>query len=116
MDGPGFPPCRTRPFTRSSRVLLGTFHFLAEKNPDPNGRYLFFPGLIRIDIPERVWEKDSSICYHFGWILQTSQDTEFFDPRCFQVNQFFPGFPVLMEIMIQKFGVRGKPWLAAYTR
>ena len=57
----------------------------AEQNPDPDGRYLFFPGLIRIDIPERVWEENPSMRYHFGWMLQTTKGTEFFDPRCFQV-------------------------------
>ena len=55
-------------------------------SPDPDGRYLFFPGLIRINIPERVWEEPKSeLTYHFGWILQCSQDIEFFDPRCLQV-------------------------------
>ena len=54
--------------------------------PDADGRYLFFPGLIRINIPERVWEEaHSELVYHFGWILQCSQDIEFFDPRCLQV-------------------------------
>ena len=48
-------------------------------------RYLFFPGLIRIETPEQVWKDTQSIKYHFGWILETSQDTEFFDPRCLQV-------------------------------
>ena len=52
---------------------------------EPDTRYLFFPGLIRIETPEQVWEESQNIQYHFGWILQTSQDTEFFDPRCFQV-------------------------------
>ncbi len=53
--------------------------------PEFDTRYLFFPGLIRIEIPEQMWEESQSIKYHFGWILQTSQDTEFFDPRCLQV-------------------------------
>ena len=48
-------------------------------------RYLFFPGLIRIDTPEQRWEVTEGIKYHFGWILQTSQKTEFFDSRCLQV-------------------------------
>ncbi len=29
-----------------------------------------------------AWEVTEDIKYHFGWILETSQDTEFFDPRC----------------------------------
>ena len=54
--------------------------------PDADGRYLFFPGLIRINTPERVWEEaHGELAYHFGWILQCSQDIEFFDPRCLQV-------------------------------
>ncbi len=53
--------------------------------PESDTRYLFFPGLIRIETPERVWKDAQSMKYHFGWILETSQDTEFFDPRCLQV-------------------------------
>ena len=53
--------------------------------PESDTRYLFFPGLIRIETPERVWKDAQSIKYHFGWILETSQKTEFFDPRCLQV-------------------------------
>ncbi len=30
-------------------------------------------------------EKDTSMSYHIGWILQTSQDTDFFNPCCLQV-------------------------------
>ncbi len=49
-------------------------------------RYLFFPGLIRIETPDQVWKDAQSIIkYHFGWIFETSQDNEFFDPRCLQV-------------------------------
>ena len=53
---------------------------------DHKGRYLFFPGLIRINTPDRVWEAaHDELDYYFGWILQCSQDIEFFDPRCLQV-------------------------------
>ena len=49
-------------------------------------RHLFFPGLIRIDSPEKVWEEaHGELAYHFGWILQCSQDIECFNPRCLQV-------------------------------
>ena len=53
--------------------------------PEPDTRYLFFPGLIRIETPDLVWKDAQNIKYHFGWILETSQDIEFFDPRCLQV-------------------------------
>ncbi len=52
---------------------------------ESENRYIFFPGLIRIETPEQVWEEAQGIKYHFGWILETSQDTQFFDSRCFQV-------------------------------
>ena len=53
--------------------------------PESDTRYLFFPGLIRIETPDKVWKEAHSIKYHFGWIFETSQDTEFFDSRCLQV-------------------------------
>ena len=56
-----------------------------EQTHDPTDRYLFFPGLIRIETPEQVWEEDSTLSCHFGWIIECSQDIEFFDPRCLQV-------------------------------
>ena len=48
-------------------------------------RYLFFPGLIRIETPEHVWEEDPSISYHFGWIIECAKDIQFFDARNFQI-------------------------------
>ena len=48
-------------------------------------RYLFFPGLIRIETPERVWEEDPSMSYHLGWIIECTKDIQFFDPRSFQI-------------------------------
>ena len=56
-----------------------------EQNPEPNSRYLFFPGLIRIETPEQVWEEDPTLSCQFGWIIECSQEIQFFDPRCLQV-------------------------------
>ena len=56
-----------------------------EQDSEHGGRYLFFPGLITLDIPEQVWKEDATMSCHFGWIIQCSQDIEFFDPRCLQV-------------------------------
>ncbi|XP_064388785.1 uncharacterized protein LOC135336834 [Halichondria panicea] len=53
--------------------------------PESDTRYLFFPRLIRINTPEQVWKEAQSIKYLFGWVLETSQNTEFFDSRCLQV-------------------------------
>ncbi len=44
--------------------------------PEPDTRYLFFPGLIRIE--NSVWKDAQSIKYYFGWILQTSQKNRVF--------------------------------------
>ena len=32
-----------------------------------------------------MWEEDPTLSCHFGWIIECSQDIEFFDPRCLQV-------------------------------
>ena len=53
--------------------------------PDPDGHYLFFPGIIQINTPEIIWEEARGrFAYHFGWILQCSQDDKFFDSHCLQ--------------------------------
>ena len=60
--------------------------YIQKMEPDlDDTRYLFFPGLIRVETPERVWEEDPFMSYHFGWILETSQNTHFYDPCCLQV-------------------------------
>ena len=56
-----------------------------KENPEPDGCYLFFPGLIRIETPEKVWEENPAMSCHFGWIIECSQDLKFFNPRCLQV-------------------------------
>ena len=48
-------------------------------------RFLFFPGLIRIKTPDEIREVPVDAKFVFGCIFETSQDNEFFDPRCFQV-------------------------------
>ena len=44
--------------------------------------YLFFPALIRLEAPERVWEVLPPHSCHFGWVLSTLQ---IFDVRFFHV-------------------------------
>ena len=73
---------------KDEEVLTHIVEILNEnaEDSDPENRYLFFPGLIRINTPERVWEEaNAELGYHFGWILQSSQEIDFFDPRCLQV-------------------------------
>ena len=47
-----------------------------------NESYLFFPALIRLEAPERVWEVLPPHSCHFGWVLSTLQ---IFDVRFFHV-------------------------------
>ena len=57
----------------------------AEQVTPPGERYLFFPALIRLEAPERVWEFQSDLTYHFGWRLACSMSGASFDIRFFQV-------------------------------
>ena len=50
-----------------------------------NSRFLFFPGLVNIEKPEKIW-KDNLIHFNTcGWIIQTTEINEFFTPRFVQV-------------------------------
>ena len=60
--------------------------YIHKMEPDlDDTRYLFFPGLIKIETPKSVWEEDPSMSYHFGWIIECAQDIQFFDPRSFHI-------------------------------
>ena len=48
----------------------------------PNGRWFFFPGLVKIEAPDRIWEADDKLVYQSGWLLQCCQ---FFTPHFLQV-------------------------------
>ena len=48
-------------------------------------RLFFFPGLVSIKVPDRVWEQDDSFSYHSGWAMQCMQPEHFFTPRFLQV-------------------------------
>ena len=47
--------------------------------------YLFFPALIRVEAPQKVWKFDEHLNYHFGWLMACAKSDQFFDIRCFQV-------------------------------
>ena len=47
--------------------------------------YLFFPALIRLEAPERVWEVLPPHRCHFGWVLSCSSTLQIFDVRFFHV-------------------------------
>ena len=48
-------------------------------------KFFFFPALVSITAPDSVWQSDAKFSYHSGWILQSSQDEQFFMPRFLQV-------------------------------
>ena len=50
-----------------------------------NGRWFFFPGLVKIDAPDHVWEANDMFVYQSGWLLECSQSHEFFTPHFLQV-------------------------------
>ena len=50
-----------------------------------NESYLFFPALIRLEAPERVWEVQTPHSCHFGWVLSCSNTLQIFDVRFFHV-------------------------------
>ncbi len=71
---------------KDKRVLEYIQKHNQKMEPDlEDTRYIFFPGLIRRETPERVWEEVTSMSYHFGWIIKCAKDIQFFDPRSFQI-------------------------------
>ena len=47
--------------------------------------YFFFPGLVTLDAPAKVWEPQPQFVHHCGWILQCPRPEHFFAPRFLQV-------------------------------
>ena len=58
---------------------------LIEKHHLPEEKYLFFPALIRLTMPDKVCEADPQFTYIFGWSLQCTQPEDFFKCRLIQV-------------------------------
>ena len=48
-------------------------------------KFLFFPGLVDMNIPLYVWQPNSQFGYHSGWLLQSIKREQFFSPRFLQV-------------------------------
>ena len=51
----------------------------------PTERFFFFPHLVKIDKPDKVWEPNADISYHSCWILQCSHPYSFFTHRFLHV-------------------------------
>ena len=49
--------------------------------------YYFFPGLVSIETPHKIWiqDKRNKFGYQYGWILQCSESDEFFTSQFLQV-------------------------------
>ena len=58
---------------------------LIEEHHSQEEKYLFFPALIRLEIPDKVWEPNPRFCYACGWVLRCSQPEDFFNSRFIQV-------------------------------
>ena len=57
----------------------------ASGSTTPNERWFFFPGLVKIEAPDRVWEADDKLVYQSGWLLECSLSHQFFTPHFLQV-------------------------------
>ena len=51
----------------------------------PAERYFFFPALVRLSVPHKVWDPQPDFRFHSGWILKCSRPEQFFTARFFQV-------------------------------
>ena len=50
-----------------------------------NEKFLFFPGLVDLNIPPDVWQPNSQFGYRSGWFLQCIKREQFLSPRFLQV-------------------------------
>ena len=48
-------------------------------------RYFFFPRLVRIEVPKRVWKPSPQWSYTCGWVLECAQSDHFLTPRFLQI-------------------------------
>ena len=48
-------------------------------------KFLFFPGLVDLNVPSDAWQPNSQFGYHSGWLLQCIKPEQFLSPRFLQV-------------------------------
>ena len=48
-------------------------------------RYFFFPALVCLNVPQEIWEPQTTFKFHSGWILKCSRPELYFTTRFFQV-------------------------------
>ena len=64
--------------------ILALLHAKTDTSPSDE-KFLFFPGLVDINIPPDVWQPNSQFSYHGGWLLQCVKREQFLTPRFLQV-------------------------------
>ena len=71
------------------------------KSKDPQ-RFFFFPGLVSIEKPEKIWKDDGDYSNKCGWIVETTQANEFFTPRFLQVLQLRIAFNFPLSVVTRR--------------
>ena len=64
--------------------VLTLLHAKTDSSPSDD-KFLFFPGLVDLNIPPNVWLPNSQFGYHSGWLLQCIKREQFLSPRFLQV-------------------------------
>ena len=58
---------------------------IPDSSPVTGERFFFFPHLLQIDVPGKVWEPSNEFTYHSGWILECSDPDKFLTHRFLHV-------------------------------
>ena len=64
--------------------ILTLLHAKADCSPSDE-KFLYFPGLVDLNVPPNVWQPNSQFGYHSGWLLQCNKHGQFLTPRFLQV-------------------------------
>ena len=64
--------------------ILILLHAKTDCSPSDE-KFLYFPGLINLNVPSNVWQPNSQFGYHSGWLLQCIKCRQFLTPRFLQV-------------------------------
>ena len=82
----------------NDEVILQLLNESDLKLKDPQ-RFFFFPGLVSIEKPEKIWKDDGDYSNKCGWIMETTQANEFFTPRFLQVLQLRIAFNFPLSVV-----------------
>ena len=84
-----------------------------QHSQSPNEHYYLFPALIKLSIPDNMWESKMCYAYNCGWILQSTVSHEFFSSRFIQVLLLRLAFSFALnvsseEVVEQHLGIHRK--------